>query len=77
MTSKLIYSVAYIVGAVICFSIWKRHRDRNWLWFTWLAIIGGTLEVANYLVNILESPSNIIAISNIAILVFDPIEIFV
>ena len=77
MNVTLLYSLAYLAGAMICFSIWRKHRDRDWLWFTCLAIIGGGLEIAHYLVTILEAPSSIISISDTAILLFAPIEVAV
>jgi hypothetical protein len=75
MIIKLFYSILYFFGAIICFSIWKKQRDRDWLLFGCLAILGGILEVSNYFVYLMQVSSNIITLSNDAILVFAPIEV--
>jgi hypothetical protein len=77
MITKLVYSVLYFVGAAICFSIWKKQRDRDWLVFGWLAVIGCVLEIINYFVHVVQVSANLVVFSNDAILVFAPIEIVV
>jgi hypothetical protein len=74
MIIKIVYGILYSIGAIICFSIWKKHQDRDWLLFGCLSIVGCILEVVNYCVNILQVSPNIIVLSDDAILIFAPIE---
>jgi len=77
MNAKLIYSILYFIGSVTCFSVWKKYKDKDWLWFVWLATIGGSIELINYFLSIFNASPNIIFIGAIFIRIFALIEILV
>ena len=71
METKLTFGLLYLMGAVICFNIWEKQRDKDWLWFAWLGVVGGFVELLGHFIGrTIDVSSDIVRASNYLIRAF-------
>jgi uncharacterized membrane protein YjjB (DUF3815 family) len=50
MNPSLSYAIIFSLGTVLCFVLWKKSRDRDYLWFSLLGIASATFNVIRFFV---------------------------
>ena len=71
MSSNLILAFIYIVWAMLSYSLWRKNKDGDLLWFIWFGAIGFFAESADFVLkHFFQPPSSVLLISASARLVF-------
>ena len=61
---------------MFCFFNWTKKRDKDWLWFTWIGLAGGVLNLGYLFVkNILQVSPHILFISNSLIRILNAVAL--
>ncbi len=50
MNQKIIYSILLFIWATACYLVWKKNKDKDWLWFCLVGIVAGGLQLVSYFV---------------------------
>lgn len=74
MNSNIIHGLIYLSVAVVSYFIWRKYRDRDYLWFAGIGLFAVLINAADFaLKNISQIPIEIKFISSLSFLLFDPI----
>jgi hypothetical protein len=76
MSTELTYGILFLLWAAGCFFFWKKDRHRDWLWFTWVGIAAGAINLIDFfLKNIVQISSSFLTFNNSFIRIFDLVAI--
>jgi hypothetical protein len=61
---------------IFCIFYWRKYKDKDWLSFIWIGIVGGLAQLIDYFLrNIFPAPGGILSIIDYFIIVFNPLAV--
>ena len=69
---NIILGLIYMVGVFTSHYVWRKYKDKDYLWFFWFMIIAILVRMVDYFINnIFHTSLEIIFISNTVLLIAD------
>ena len=71
MDTNILHWIIDISLAVVSYSVWKKYRDNSYLWFMWIAISAGLVNIFDYVLeNIIHVSVGVRLVSGVFSMVF-------